>query len=72
MFRRIFFTYFLSTNPSVEEKQKILRISGQNYKPSQVEKYDRKKGVEAEGSSNSKDKEIEELKIQIEELKKED
>jgi len=72
MFRRIFFTHFLSTNPSVEEKQKILRISGQNYKPSQVEKYDRKKGVEAEGSSNSKDKEIEELKIQIEELKKED
>ena len=72
MFRRIFFTHFLSTNPSVEEKQKILRISGQNYKPSQVEKYDRKVGVEKEGSSKSKDEEIEELKMKIEELKKED
>ena len=73
MFRRIFFTHFLSTNPSVEEKKKILRISGQNYKPSQVEKYDRKKGVENNSdSSKSKDEEIEELKMQLEELKKED
>ena len=46
MFRRIFFTWFLSTNPSVEEKQKVLRISGQNYQPSMVEKYDRKESVE--------------------------
>ena len=46
MFRRIFFTWFLSTNPSVEEKQDVLRISGQNYKPSMVEKYDRKQSVE--------------------------
>ena len=45
-FRRIFFTHFLAHNPSVEEKQEVLKISGQNYKPTQVEKYDRKKGVE--------------------------
>lgn len=72
MFRRIFFTHFLSTNPSVEEKQKILRISGQNYKPSQVEKYDRKQSVKPKKETdNEKDEEIEELKMQIEELKKE-
>ena len=72
MFRRIFFTYFLSTNPSVEEKQRILRISGQNYKVSQVEKYDRKQSVEPKKTDNEKDEEIEELKMLIEELKKED
>ncbi len=44
-FRRIFFTHFLAHNPTVEEKQEVLRISGQNYKPSMVEKYDRKKSV---------------------------
>jgi len=72
MFRRIFFTHFLSTNPSVEEKQKILRISGQNYKPSQVEKYDRKQSVEPKKETdNEKDEEIQELKMLIEELKKE-
>ena len=42
-FRRIFFTHFLSTNPSVEDKIEVLKISGQNYKTSQVEKYDRSK-----------------------------
>lgn len=64
-FRRIFFTYFLSTNPSVEEKQNVLRISGQNYKPSMVEKYDRKKSVE---EKNPKQK-IEDLKKEIKEIK---
>lgn len=64
-FRRIFFTHFLSTNPSVEEKQNVLRISGQNYKPSMVEKYDRKKSVE---EKNPKQK-IEDLKKEIKEIK---
>ena len=41
MFRRIFFTWFLSTNPSVEEKQEVLKLVGQNYKPTQAEKYAR-------------------------------
>ena len=53
-FRRIFFTHFLSHNPTVEEKQEVLKISGQNYKPSQVEKYDRKKDVESKKDSKSK------------------
>ena len=65
-FRRIFFTHFLSTNPSVEEKQNVLRISGQNYKPSMVEKYDRKKSVE---SSDPKQK-VKELEEEIKEIKK--
>tara|TARA_E500000318_G_scaffold111859_1_gene132218 strand:- start:404 stop:1450 length:1047 start_codon:yes stop_codon:yes gene_type:complete len=65
-FRRIFFTHFLSTNPSVEEKQEVLRISGQNYKPSMVEKYDRKKSVE---SSDPKQK-VKELEQEIKEIKK--
>tara|TARA_R110002167_G_scaffold126640_7_gene307608 strand:+ start:1821 stop:2840 length:1020 start_codon:yes stop_codon:yes gene_type:complete len=43
VFRRIFFTHFLSTNPSVEDKIDVLKISGQNYKPAQIEKYDRSK-----------------------------
>ncbi len=55
MFRRIFFTWFLSTNPSVEEKQKVLRVSGQNYKPSMVEKYDKKKSVEENSKGDSND-----------------
>lgn len=42
-FRRIFFTHFLSTNPSVEDKIEVLKISGQSYKPAQIEKYDRSK-----------------------------
>lgn len=42
-FRRIFFTHFLSTNPSVEDKIEILKISGQNYRPAMIEKYDRSK-----------------------------
>jgi len=57
MFRRIFFTHFLSTNPSVEEKQEVLRISGQNYKPSMVEKYDRKVSVEKEEDKDKNKKE---------------
>ncbi len=55
MFRRIFFTWFLSTNPSVEEKQEVLRVSGQNYKPSMVEKYDKKLSVEDKPKEESKD-----------------
>jgi len=55
MFRRIFFTWFLSTNPSVEEKQQVLRVSGQNYKPSMVEKYDKKISVEDKPKEESKD-----------------
>ena len=55
MFRRIFFTWFLSTNPSVEEKQQVLRVSGQNYKPSMVEKYDKKISVEDKPIEESKD-----------------
>ncbi len=50
-FRRIFFTHFLSTNPTVKDKQEVLKISGQNYKPSQVEKYDRSKGDEGDQGS---------------------
>ena len=42
-FRRIFFTHFLSTNPSVEDKIEVLKISGQSYKPAMIEKYDRSK-----------------------------
>ena len=45
MFRRIFFTWFLSTNPSIQEKMTILKISGQNYKASTVEKYDRSESI---------------------------
>jgi len=56
MFRRIFFTWFLSTNPSVEEKQEVLKVSGQNYKVSMVEKYDRRpKKLEDNPKEESKD-----------------
>ena len=82
MFRRIFFTYFLSTNPSVEEKQRVLRISGQNYKVSQVEKYDRKVSVEKPKTEKPKKEKVKtenvethadtpNLKMEIKELKKE-
>ena len=40
-FRHIFITHFLGTNPSIEEKTKILGIMGQSYRPSQGEKYAR-------------------------------
>jgi small-conductance mechanosensitive channel len=55
MFRRIFFTWFLSTNPTVEEKHQVLRVSGQNYKPSMVERYDKKVSVEDKPKEKSKD-----------------
>ncbi len=38
-FRHIFITDFLSKNPSIEEKESTLRLVGQNYKPTQAEKY---------------------------------
>ena len=40
-FRHIFITHFLGTNPSIEEKTKVLGIMGQSYRPSQGEKYAR-------------------------------
>ena len=40
-FRHIFITHFLSTNPSIQEKQEVLKLVGQNYKPTQAEKYAR-------------------------------
>lgn len=40
-FRHIFITHFLSTNPSIKEKQEVLKLVGQNYKPTQAEKYAR-------------------------------
>ena len=40
-FRHIFITNFLSTNPSIQEKQEVLKLVGQNYKPTQAEKYAR-------------------------------
>ena len=40
-FRHIFITHFLSQNPSIKEKQETLKLVGQNYKPTQAEKYAR-------------------------------
>ena len=45
-FRHIFITHFLSTNPSIKEKQEVLKLVGQNYKPTQAEKYARIKKEE--------------------------
>jgi len=42
-FRHIFITHFLSQNPSIKQKQETLKLVGQNYKPSQAEKYARMK-----------------------------
>lgn len=41
-FRHIYLTWFLSKNPSIEEKQKIAQIIGQKYKPSRMELYERR------------------------------
>ena len=41
-FRHIFLTYFMSKNPSVEEKIKMGEIIGQKYKPTRMELYERK------------------------------
>lgn len=41
-FRHIYLTWFLSTNPSIEEKQRIANIIGQKYKPSRMELYERR------------------------------
>jgi hypothetical protein len=38
-FRHIYLTHFLSTNPSINEKQKILTLVGHKYVPSTAEKY---------------------------------
>lgn len=59
MFRRIFFTYFLDQNPSVEEKIKVLKISGQNYKPTTVERYDRKLSVKKNQEESEESEESE-------------
>ena len=42
LFRHIFLTHFLSSNPSIEEKQKIAKIIGQKYKVSRMELYERR------------------------------
>jgi hypothetical protein len=42
LFRHIFLTYFLSTNPSIEEKQKVAQMVGQKYKVSRMELYERR------------------------------
>lgn len=41
-FRHIFLSWFLSTNPTIEEKEKIAHIIGQKYKPSRMELYQRR------------------------------
>jgi hypothetical protein len=40
-YRHIFLTWYLSTNPSIEDKQKILTLIGHKYEPSTAEKYAR-------------------------------
>lgn len=42
LFRHIFLTYFLSTNPSIEEKQKVAQMVGQKYRVSRMELYERR------------------------------
>jgi hypothetical protein len=41
-FRHIFLSWFLSTNPTIQEKEKIAFIIGQKYKPSRMELYQRR------------------------------
>lgn len=41
-FRHSFATWFMASNPSIEEKEKITKILGQTYKPPRVEKYARR------------------------------
>lgn len=40
-FRHIFLTHFLSTNPSIEEKKRVLTLVGHKFIPSQAELYQR-------------------------------
>jgi hypothetical protein len=42
LFRHIYLTWFLSTNPSIEEKQKVAQMIGQKYKVSRMEMYERR------------------------------
>jgi len=42
MFRHIYLTWFLSQNPSIEEKKKVAQMVGQTYKPTRMELYERK------------------------------
>ena len=48
MFRHIFLTWFLSTKPTLKEKEKVACIVGQTYKPSRMELYERKSGKQEE------------------------
>lgn len=41
MFRHIYFTWFLSTNPTLKQKEEVACIVGQTYKPSRMELYKR-------------------------------
>jgi|TARA_R100001440_G_scaffold3979_1_gene9357 hypothetical protein len=43
LFRHIYLTWFQSQNPSIEKKIRIGNLIGQKYKPTQMEKYVRKK-----------------------------
>ena len=38
-FRHIYLSHFLSTNPTIDDKNRILRLIGHAYKPNQSEKY---------------------------------
>jgi hypothetical protein len=40
-FRHIFLTHFLSTNPTIEEKKRVLTLVGHKFNPSQAELYQR-------------------------------
>ncbi len=40
-YRHMFLTHFMSTNPTIEEKQKVLTLVGHKYTPSTTEKYTR-------------------------------
>ena len=41
LFRHSFLSWFLSQNPTIEEKKKITRLIGQNLHASRAEKYQR-------------------------------
>lgn len=41
-FRHIYLTHFLSTNPSIQQKEKVAQLIGQKYKPSRMELYERR------------------------------
>lgn len=55
MFRHIFITDFLSRNPPLTEKIRVLRLCGQRYQPNSADLYERNSGIEdaaVEGVSN--------------------